>query len=215
MLAGERAQAHGQPQQAQALYREGLEASARQAAAAQPSAETADGPLRQLPQADAREEGLHRAYAELLDKQSWKAWQGIDLLYRGPSDGTPGASQMTLWQTPLLLEKAAPATAITFSAGGGQRERRLAGPGPGNDYTLNRFGSVAACAPSASPQTCAAAYGAQRARGVALGGGYESDDWRFDIGVTPLVSRCPTSSRRAAYRRSGPFGYKLALRGGR
>ncbi|MCD0490915.1 BCSC C-terminal domain-containing protein [Chromobacterium violaceum] len=213
LLAGERAQAHGQPQQAQALYREGLEASARQAAAAQPSAETADGPLRQLPQADAKEEGLHRAYAELLDKQSGKAWQGIDLLYRGPSDGTPGASQMTLWQTPLLLEKAAPGNGHYFFRG--EAASVSAGSldlGPGNDYTLNRFGSVAACAPSASPQTCAAAYGAQRARGVALGGGYESDDWRFDIGVTPLgfpVSNIVVGARRTGD--LGPFGYKLAL----
>ncbi|AXE33422.1 hypothetical protein DK843_03285 [Chromobacterium phragmitis] len=219
LLAGERAQAQGQPGQALALYREGLEASARKAAPqgfapdGAPQAVGDDGPLRPLPAAPARGEDLHQAYAELLDARGWKAWQGVDLLYRSPRDGTPGTSQMTMWQTPLLLEKGEPGGGRYFLRGEAVDIR--AGSlnlDPGNDYTLNRFGSVAACAAQSSPQACAAAYGSQSASGVGLAAGYESESWRFDIGVAP--QGFPVSNIVGGARRSGELGdlsYKLEL----
>jgi len=52
---------------------------------------------------------------------------------------------------------------------------------PADTYTLVRYGQIQALAPGGIP-------GAPRqsARGVAVAAGYETDDWRMDIGTTPL-----------------------------
>lgn len=209
----ERARAAHRPDEALKLYRQGLALSAPQPAAADVPAAPPTGPLQPLPAEDARQESLHRGYAELRDERSVKVWQGADLLYRRPGDGTPGTSQMSMWQAPLWVEMPAGgegryflrADAVSMNAGTLDLDA-------GNNYTLNRFGSVAACAANSTPQACAAVYGNQSARGAALGLGYESERWRLDIGHSPIGF--PVSNLLGGARYSGSLStlnYKLEL----
>jgi len=52
---------------------------------------------------------------------------------------------------------------------------------PNDIYTLNRYGQIQALAPAGIAGVLR-----QSARGVAVAVGYETDDWRADIGTTPL-----------------------------
>ncbi|POZ60540.1 hypothetical protein C2I19_18405 [Chromobacterium alticapitis] len=209
LQAAELARAQERPDMALSLYRQGLAASATDA----PSEAEAGGPLQPLPADAPRQESLSKGYAELRDQRSVKVWQGADLLYRRPGDGTPGTSQMAMWQAPLLAEMPGPdnghyflrADAVDMRAGTLDLD-------PSNNYTLNHFGSVAACAANSTPQACAAVYGSQHASGAALGVGYENERWRLDIGHTPIGF--PVSNLVGGARYSGSLSalnYKLEL----
>ncbi|OHX20037.1 cellulose synthase subunit BcsC-related outer membrane protein [Chromobacterium sphagni] len=187
--AARRARQKNQPKQALAWYRAGF---APAAAGVQTTANSGlllrQQPLRPVPAESAQQETLHEDYAELLDARSIKIWQGLDLTYRSADNGTPGQSQMTMWQAPLLVELPAPregkyflrADAVSINAGSLDNS-------PDNNYALQRFGSVAACSslPGNNVQSCAGQFGAQAAQGVALGLGYENEHWRVDMGGTP------------------------------
>ncbi|UTH73443.1 cellulose synthase subunit BcsC-related outer membrane protein [Chromobacterium sp. IIBBL 290-4] len=212
-LAAERAQKQDQPDQALSLYRQGLEASAAalsppsQAAGPDQTGEAlaADGPLQPLAAEGGRAESLHSAYAEQYDQRQLKVWQGVDLLYRRPGDGTPGTSQMAMWQAPLLVEIPAKGGGHYFiRADGVDMNAGTLDLNPSNDYTLNRFGTVAACAANSTPQACAAAYGAQHASGLTLGAGYQNDNWRLDVGATS--PSFPVSNVIGGVQHSGSLG---------
>ncbi|WP_046157681.1 cellulose synthase subunit BcsC-related outer membrane protein [Chromobacterium vaccinii] len=183
--AARRARQKDQPEQALAWYRAGFAPASAMATVGDAGQRQ---PLRPVPAEPAQQESLHEEYAELLDARSVKIWQGLDLTYRSAENGTPGQSQMTMWQAPLLVELPAPregkyflrADAASIRAGSLDNSA-------GNDYALQRFGSVAACAALAgnSVQSCAGRFGAQSAQGVDLGLGYQNDQWRLDIGSTP------------------------------
>ncbi|WP_047237430.1 cellulose synthase subunit BcsC-related outer membrane protein [Chromobacterium subtsugae] len=187
--AARRARQQDRPAQALAWYRAGFAPAGNEVqTTANSGLLLGQQPLRPVPAESAQQEGLHEDYAELLDARSVKIWQGLDLTYRSADNGTPGQSQMTMWQAPLLVELPAPragkyflrADAVSINAG--SLDNSL-----GNDYALQRFGSVAACAAQSgsSVQSCAGQYGAQTAQGAALGLGYENEHWRVDAGVTP------------------------------
>ncbi|MEO2219270.1 cellulose synthase subunit BcsC-related outer membrane protein [Chromobacterium vaccinii] len=183
--AARRARQKDQPEQALAWYRAGFAPASAMATVGDAGQRQ---PLRPVPAEPAQQESLHEEYAVLLDARSVKIWQGLDLTYRSAENGTPGQSQMTMWQAPLLVELPAPregkyflrADATSIRAGSLDNSA-------GNDYALQRFGSIAACAALAgnSVQSCAGRFGAQSAQGADLGLGYENDQWRLDIGSTP------------------------------
>ncbi|MGC0155202.1 cellulose synthase subunit BcsC-related outer membrane protein [Chromobacterium vaccinii] len=183
--AARRARQTHRPEQALAWYRAGF-APASQAPAETGGLPPGRQPLRPVPAESAQQEGLHEDYAELLDARSVKIWQGVDLSYRSADNGTPGQSQLMMWQAPLLVESPAPrdgryflrADAVSIKAGSLDNS-------PDNAYALQRFASIAACAAGADVQSCAGRYGAQTAQGVALGLGYENEQWRVDVGSTP------------------------------
>ncbi|OWY40156.1 hypothetical protein CEK28_05330 [Xenophilus sp. AP218F] len=193
LRAARRAEARDQPRQAQALYRAGM---------ASPT-----------PAVAADKEPLHEGYAEWLDRQGVRIWQGLDLNYRGGGDGSPGTSRMSMWQAPLLVELPAPRAGRYFLRADGVRmdagELDLS-----SDYALEHFGSVLACSKQtgASLQSCAAPYGRQTAQGVTLGVGYQNENWRLDIGRTP--SSFPVSNAIGGIRYSDSYSllnYKLEL----
>ncbi|WP_434635051.1 cellulose synthase subunit BcsC-related outer membrane protein [Chromobacterium sp. CV08] len=182
--AARRARQMHRPEQALAWYRAGFApASPAPVDAGLPPGRQ---PLRPVPAESAQQESLHEDYAELLDARSVKIWQGVDLSYRSADNGTPGQSQLMMWQAPLLVELPAPrdgryflrADAVSIKAGSLDNNAD-------NDYALRRFGSIAACAAGADVQSCAGRYGAQTAQGAALGLGYENEQWRVDVGTTP------------------------------
>ncbi|MDN0084380.1 cellulose synthase subunit BcsC-related outer membrane protein [Crenobacter sp. SG2305] len=125
---------------------------------------------------------LHAEYAELIDKRTGDVQAGLDVTAR--HTGTGGQSRMLSVQTPLLVNVPAPhegkffvrSDPITMSAGSLD---------PNDSYNRDRFGSI-----YQKPEADRAGYGQQAGRqsasGVAVGVGYENDDWRLDVGTTPI-----------------------------
>jgi len=125
---------------------------------------------------------LHGQYAELIDKRSGDVQAGLDVTVR--NTGTAGQSRMLSVQTPLVVNVPGPhegkffvrSDPITMSAGSLD---------PNDSYNRDRFGSI-----NQKPEEQRAGYaqqaGRQNASGVAVGVGYENDDWRLDIGTTPI-----------------------------
>lgn len=181
-LAARRSLAHGQPAAALDWYRRGFA----------PAADPDDGgnaaapAVALLPVAaeDARREDLHEQYAALLDRQTVTIWQGLDLTYRPSSSGTPGQSQMTMLQAPLLIETPAPgdgrfslrADAVTLDAGSLVTS---------DSYARRRFGAIASIGGDAGQIAAAAAAGKQHDAGTSIAAGYANARWQVDIGTTP------------------------------
>lgn len=182
-LAARRALAHGQPAEALDWYRRGV-APADDARPVSDRAPADAGALQPVAAEDARREDLHEQYAQLLDHQAVTIWQGLDLTYRPSSSGTPGQSQMTMLQAPLLIEMPAPgngrfslrADAVTLDAGSLDTS---------DSYARRRFGAIAFYGDAARQIAAAAAAGKQHASGTSMAAGYANDRWQVDVGTTP------------------------------
>ncbi|MCW3480510.1 cellulose synthase subunit BcsC-related outer membrane protein [Neisseriaceae bacterium JH1-16] len=140
---------------------------------------------------------LHEQYADLIDKRTGEVWTGLDVTVRGSGTGTPGESELSMVQAPVLVNVPGPnegkffvrSDPVTMTAGSLD---------PNDTYTRNRFGQIyklnAAADASdvdqakadANQRAAALDAGRQSASGVAVGVGYENEDWRFDIGSTPI-----------------------------
>jgi cellulose synthase operon protein C len=179
-LKAQRAVASGQPDAALAWLRRGLAPATPQAVAVEMAPIERQALLPVAPE-PAGQERMHETYAELLDARSLTVWQGLDLTYRSPYSGTPGQSQTTMWQWPLLVEMPAPGHGTFFLRSDGV-SMKAGSLDPGDSYNRARFGAVAACADQAA---CAADAGAQHASGRSLGIGYRDESWRVDVGTTP------------------------------
>jgi cellulose synthase operon protein C len=99
--------------------------------------------------------------------------------------GDAGVSQLRAWQVPVYVQIPyrydghffAHIDTVHLDAG-------TLDASDGNASTRDTFGTFAASAAPANPAQ--ARYLHQPATGVALGAGYTSDAWRFDLGSTPL-----------------------------
>ena len=180
-LRARRAEQSGRIDEALAWYRRALAPAPAAPAPADPRP-LAQQALLPVPPSSAAQERLHEAYAERLDTRSLTLWQGMGLTYRSPYSGTPGQSQATWWQWPLLIEAPAegPGTYFLRSDGISMKGGSL---DAGDSYNRARFGSIALC--GTAQAACAAAAGQQHASGRSLGVGYRDDSWRVDLGTTP------------------------------
>lgn len=182
-LAARRARQRGQSDQALGWYRSGfLPSVPLPTGQADVSAlPLAQQPLRPVFAESASQEDLHQEYAELLDLRSAAIWQGLDLTYRSASNGTPGQSQMTMWQAPLLVEVPGQnegkyflrSDSVDIKAGSLHVQ---------DSYARQHFGAIALCQDQAA---CASRAGSQQASGSSLGLGYQNQHWQLDIGTTP------------------------------
>ncbi|MDF0604986.1 cellulose synthase subunit BcsC-related outer membrane protein [Neisseriaceae bacterium TC5R-5] len=126
---------------------------------------------------------LHASYAALLDKRTGTVQGGLDWSFRGGSTGTPGQSQLAMWQAPLLLQIPGPANGQYFLRSD-YTSLDAKSLQSSDSYAIQRFGAILACRDQVA---CAKQAGQQQSHGQSIGAGFANDDWRVDLGHTPLA----------------------------